>query len=130
MSAWGNNGSARSCEALLKRVEANDPKLTELVALPLKKFGSQEIFRLVKCLESGRNSHLRSLQASGHSIDDYTALEALGRALIPVESIAIGDSNMGDDGVCALCRGLESNERVTTEGNSGLKVIDMSWKNM
>ena len=129
MSAWGKNGSARSCDALLKRVEANDPKLTELLILPLKKFGSQEVFRLAKCLESGKNTNLRSLQASGHGVDDHAALEALGRALVPVESIAIGDSNMGDDGICALCRGLESNERVT-ERNSGLKAIDMSWKNM
>lgn len=129
MSAWGKKGSARSCDALFQRVEANDPKLTELVVLPLKKFGSEELFRLARCLRSGKNTHLQSLQASGHSIDDHMALEALGNALGPLETIAIGDSNMGDGGACALCRGIESNEGVKG-GTSALKSIDMSYKNM
>ena len=119
----------RSCDSLLKRVEANDAKLKELVVLPMKKFGSQEVFRLAKCLESGRNTNLRSLQASGHAVGDVDALEALGRALVLVETIAIGDSEMGDDGVCALCRGLESNESVK-DGSNGLKTIDLSCKKM
>ena len=128
MSAWGKNGSARSCEALLRRVEENDPKLTELVILPLKNFGSAEVLRLAKCFESRSSSHLRSLHASGHSID-CNALEKLGRSLFDVEDIAIGDSNMGDEGVCALCRGMEANERMAA-GSSILRSIDLSWKNM
>ncbi|VEU36840.1 unnamed protein product [Pseudo-nitzschia multistriata] len=132
MSAWGKNGSARSCDDLLKRVEENDPRLTEITVLPLKKFGSREIFRLVKCLDSEKNTHLRSLQASGHGIDDHTALEALGRALgMPLESIAVGDSNMGDGGVCALCRGIECNKKIEDGQNTGgLKAIDLSFKNV
>lgn len=129
MSAWGKNGSARSCEALLRRVEENDPKLTELVILPLKKFGSQEVFRLAVCLDSGKSKNLRSLQASGHQIKDCDALEALGKALAHVESMAIGDSEMGDDGVCALCRGMEANRKIKN-GSSALKSIDLSWKNI
>jgi len=129
MSAWGKNGSARSCEALLRRVEENHPKLTELVILPGKNFGSQEVFRLAKCLESRRSSNLRSLQASGHAIDDCNALEALGRALVQVENIAIGDSDMGDEGVYALCRGMEANESMK-DGSNGLKTVDLSWKNI
>jgi len=129
MSAWGKNGSARSCEALLKRVEENDPKLTELVILPLKKFGSREVFRLAKCLESRGPTNLRSLQASGHAIDDCNALEALGRVLTHVENVAIGDSNMGDEGVCALCRGMEADGKVKNVSNA-LKSIDLSLKNI
>jgi len=140
MSAWGKNGSARSCDALLKRAEENDPRLTELVVLPLKKFGSKELVRLTKCL-NGQNTHLRSLQASGHAIDDHTALEGLGKVLCssPLESIAIGDSNMGDGGVCALCRGIEESlssnegkkkESGSSNNNGGLKTIDLSLKNV
>ena len=129
MSAWGKNGSARSCEALLRRVEENDPRLTELVILPLKKFGSKEVFRLAKCLESTSATHLRSLQASGHAIDNTNALEALGRGLSQIENIAIGDSEMGDEGVRALCRGMESNLK-STDGRIALKSVDLSYKNM
>jgi hypothetical protein len=113
----------------MRRVEKNDPKLTELVILPLKKFGSKEVFQLAKCLESRKNTNLRSLQASGHAIDDCNSLEALGRAIAHIENIAIGDSNMGNDGVCALCRGMEANEKMN-HGSNALKSIDLSMKNM
>ena len=129
MSAWGKNGSARSCESLLNRVEQNDPRLTELVILPLKKFGSNEVLRLAKALESAKNTNLKSLQASGHAIDDVSALEALGRGLSKIESIAIGDSEMGDKGVCALCQGMESNPKLS-DGSIALKSVDLSYKNM
>eukprot|EP00535_Pseudo-nitzschia_heimii_P006831 CAMPEP_0197186018 /NCGR_PEP_ID=MMETSP1423-20130617/13040_1 /TAXON_ID=476441 /ORGANISM="Pseudo-nitzschia heimii, Strain UNC1101" /LENGTH=524 /DNA_ID=CAMNT_0042637217 /DNA_START=77 /DNA_END=1648 /DNA_ORIENTATION=- len=129
MSAWGKNGSARSCEALLRRVERNDPELTDLVILPMKKFGSEEIFRLAKCLESDKSKNLRSLQASGHAIEDISALEALGKVLTRFESIALGDSKMGDDAVCALCRGMEGNEEPK-DGRNALKQMDLSFKNI
>ncbi len=126
MSAWGSSGSARSCESLLKRVEANDPTLTELVVLPLKIFTATEVERLAKALVT-TNTHLTSLKASGHAIEDVSALEALGAALAVSASmveVAIGDSSMGDEGVGALCRGLESKDSFR------LKRIDLSWKSM
>jgi hypothetical protein len=127
MSAWGSNGSARSCEALLKRVEANDPTLTELVILPLKQFGSQDLRRLARALF--HNTHLTSLKASGHGIEDVDALEELGKAMATATSsalidLAIGDSNMGDEAVAALCRGLGSNNN----NKLTLKKLDLSWK--
>jgi len=42
----GSGGSLRSCDALLKRVENNDPQLTELVILPMKLFGPTDLERL------------------------------------------------------------------------------------
>lgn len=42
----GGGGSIRSCDALLKRVEENDPALTELVILPMKVFGPLDVDRL------------------------------------------------------------------------------------
>ena len=129
MSAWGKNGSARSCDALLKRVEQNDPRLSELIILPLKRFGSNELFRLSKALESGINTNLKSLQASGHAIDDVRALEALGRGLSKIESIAIGDSETSDAGVCAFCQGMESNPK-RNDGSIALKSVDLSYKNI
>ncbi len=129
MSAWGKGGSLRSCDAILKRVEANDPRLSELVILPLKNFGSKEVFRLAKYLESTSSTPLRSLQASGHTIDDNDALEALGRGLSQIETIAIGDSKMGDEGVSALCRGMKSNPK-TNKGEIALQSVDLSYKNL
>ncbi|KAG7344379.1 leucine rich repeat LRR-containing protein [Nitzschia inconspicua] len=125
MSAWGVNGSARSCDALLKRVEANDPTLKELVILPLKIFESKDLRRLANALRS--NTHLTTLNASGHHIDDVESLEELGRSLAsqslsPMTELAIGDSQMGDAGVKALCRGLKS------RNNLKLETIDLSWK--
>ena len=38
--AWGS-GTFNSCKALLERVEKNDPKLIELVILPMKVFGEK-----------------------------------------------------------------------------------------
>ena len=145
MSAWGKNGSARSCESLLNQVENNEPNLKECVILPLKTFGSIELLRLASILESGQNTHLRSLQASGHIIDDPVALEALGRALVTsssssagangLETLCIGDSSMGDDGICAICKGFESKLEVIEESSRDsvvymLKGIDLSYKNI
>jgi hypothetical protein len=126
--AWGKGGGVRSFDALLKRVEQNDPKLLELVVLPMKTFGSQEVHRLATILASGVNTHLESLSASGHNIPPE-ALEALGKALATGKSnlvhLAIGDNSMGDAGVCALCQGLAS-----SSGALKLETIDLSWKGM
>ena len=42
----GAGGSLKSCNALLQRVEDNDPRLTELVILPMKTFGVADVERL------------------------------------------------------------------------------------
>lgn len=42
----GKGGALSSCDALLKRVEANDPRLVELVILPMKTFGCADLDRL------------------------------------------------------------------------------------
>ena len=46
LSCRGKGGSLRSCDALLKRVEDDDPRLTELVILPMKTFGAADAERL------------------------------------------------------------------------------------
>ena len=42
----GAGGSLKSCNALLQRVEDNDPRLIELVILPMKTFGVADVERL------------------------------------------------------------------------------------
>lgn len=138
MSAWGKNSSARSCDALLKRVENNDPTFKDIIILPLKTFGSKELKRLAKALPN--NTHLVSIQASGHAIDDVVALEQLGATLmVPSSSsssssslaeLAIGDSSMGDEGVAALCRGIESKALGEEEFQCRLRSVDLGWKGM
>ena len=42
----GAGGSLKSCNSLLQRVEDNDPRLTELVILPMKTFVVADVERL------------------------------------------------------------------------------------
>lgn len=124
--AWGKVGGLSSCDALLKRVEENDPSLVELVILPMKTFGSQEVHRLANILSSGVNTHLKSLSASGHCVPP-DALLALGAAVgkSNLVGLAIGDVSMRDSGACALCKGL-----AASCGPLKLERIDLSWKGM
>lgn len=124
MSAWGKGGSAKSCNALLTRVEANDSTLTELVILPAKTFGATEVERLAAAIGTGNNTHLKSLSASGHAIPP-NSLARLGTAIALKKSclvrISIGHRNMGDEGVVALCSGLN---------DSFLEEVDLVWKDL
>jgi len=130
MPAWGKGGTARSCDALLRKVEQNDPRLTELVILSNKDFGSKEVERLAVAIENGRNTHLASVSASGHSLS-VGSLMRLGAALArggkssAIKHLAIGNKDTGDDGVCALCDGLVSDD---SNGGCQLESIDLSWK--
>eukprot|EP00571_Detonula_confervacea_P009470 CAMPEP_0172313780 /NCGR_PEP_ID=MMETSP1058-20130122/20936_1 /TAXON_ID=83371 /ORGANISM="Detonula confervacea, Strain CCMP 353" /LENGTH=491 /DNA_ID=CAMNT_0013027489 /DNA_START=76 /DNA_END=1548 /DNA_ORIENTATION=+ len=134
--AWGK-GALGSCDALLKRVEDNDPKLTELVILPMKTFGTAELEKLSCAIESGANTNLQSISASGHHLPP-ASLKRFGIALSTqaknaeqsngkkcgISSLAIGSKDMGDEGVIALCEGLK-------ESNGGLlQIIDFGWKNL
>lgn len=124
--AWGS-GELKSCESLISRVELNDPTLKELVVLPMKTFGGSEVERLASILESGKNTHLTLLAASGHSVSPV-ALGRLGAVIASgkcnLVGLAIGDQKMGDAGVAALCASLES-------VNGGkLAVLDLAWKDI
>jgi len=124
--SWG--ASFRSCDALLRRIEENDPKLTDLVILPTKSFGEKDLGRLAKVLESGSNTHWRSLSASSHKISP-AALLKFGKSIASNKNqqlveLAIGGSEMGDDGVCSLCDGLTSND-VTSPS---IEKLDLSYK--
>lgn len=136
--AWGKGGSLNSCDALLKRVENNDPKLIELVILPMKTFGQEDVERLSKAIASGVNTNLQSISASGHDVTPES-LKTFGLALSTqannnndidtssfsgITSVAIGSKDMGDEGVIAFCEGLEGS-------NGGLvQCLDFGWKNI
>ena len=125
--AWGASSGIRSCDDLLRRLEENDPKLEQMVILPMKNFNADAVHRLAAVLASGVNTHLRTLSASGHDVTPE-ALEKLGSALAMGKSklvhLAIGNSNTGDVGVVALCRGLATSESLKLEH------VDLSWKGM
>lgn len=130
---WGT--SLRSCDALLKRVESNDPKLNELVILPMKTFTDDDCRRLSMAIANGTSTNLRSISASGHQLRPE-ALKTLGLAMSTQSAnlcgssssglsyLAIGSKDMGDEGVRSLCEGLE--------GSSGalLQHLDLAWKNI
>jgi hypothetical protein len=154
---YRGSGGFKSCDALLKRVEENDDKLVELVILPMKTFGGAELDRLSNAIgkklillipdtckhcititlycvisspASGKNTNLKSISASGHSIPT-DALKRFGSALSQqtkkfdgIAHIAIGSRDMGDEGVVALCEGLDGS-------NGGLiQTLDLGWKEM
>jgi Leucine Rich repeat len=154
MCAWGGGGSSSrfsSCTDLLRRIADNDPTLTDLVILPMKKFGDDEINALaVAALETGHNDdkddgtktmyHWRTLSASGHAIS-LPALQRFGRAVslsrrYTLVSLAIGHSNLGDNGVEALVNGLlllgTTATTTTTVSSSScpLERLDLSFKNL
>lgn len=134
MSAWGAN--AKSCKSLLDKVEQNDPRLTELFVLPTKSFGGPEVDRLAQIIEQGKNTNLKVLSASGHSIPNES-LYNLGKAIAiaaaketalsltntGITSLAIGDNSMGDEGILAFTKGLAEGG-----GKTMLEEIDLSWK--
>jgi hypothetical protein len=125
--AWGTGGF-KSCDSLLTKVENDDPLLKELVILPIKTFGSPELERLSDILSSGKNTHLTSIFASGHAVTP-DALYKLSQAMASpggkhIKCLSIGDEQMGDEGVEALCRGL-------AHVNGGfLEWLDLSSKNL
>ena len=85
---------------------------------------------------SGANTNLQSISASGHTLPSES-LKQFGAALSAqakqaqennnrygITSLAIGCKDLGDEGVIALCEGLE-------ESKGGLlQVVDLGWKNL
>ena len=79
-------------------------------------------------LESGKNTRLKSISASGHSIPNE-ALEELGSAIASlnhggITCVVIGDQHMGDDGVISLCKHLKDVHGST------LETVDFSFKTL
>lgn len=90
-------------------------------------------------IASGANTNLRTISASGHHLPPESlkqfacALSTQANTLsrqhndgvgCGITSLAIGSKDMCDEGVIALCDGLE-------ESNGGLlRVVDFGWKNM
>ena len=92
---------------------------------------------------SGVNTNLKSISASGHHLPSKS-LKQFGHALSTqavvvaktttnnnndddaygITSLAIGSKDMGDEGIIALCEGLQ-------ESNGGLlQDVDFGWKNL
>jgi len=118
MSAWGSSGAAKSCNTLLTRVERNDPQLKELIILPTKTFGGAELERLASALS--QNTNLISISASGHFLP-LSSLRTLSQVLkhdAHIKQLAIGDNNLGDEGVAAL------------GGFHDLEKLDLAYKNL
>jgi len=131
---WGTaGGGIKSCDSILKRIETNDPQLTELVILPMKNFGVAEVDRLAAAIANGTNTTLKSINASGHAISptsSFTFASAIASANLTgggVTDVAIGDGTMGDEGIVAFCKPLEESGG---SGGGGLEVLDFSFKKL
>ena len=73
----------------------------------MKEFGDAEAERLAAALKS--NTNLKHISASGHRLSN-NALQTLGQAIAVqgrIQSVAIGDSSMGDEGVKSFCSSFE-----------------------
>jgi Leucine Rich repeat len=160
MSAWGNNtnGMSSSSNALLERIERNDSSLPDLILLPMRKIDDVGWNRLIAAISQRGTQPARcltSIQASGHDIASHETVTRLGRAIhassfdVPWKCIAVGKSDMGDDGVVALCTGLaggggggdddgDDGDCSSSSSNTGsssaallrLEALDLSFKGM
>ena len=92
-----------------------------------------------QCTASGANTNLHTISASGHHLPpeslkqfafalstqaNYSSQQKNDSARCGITSLAIGSKDMSDEGVIALCEGLEG-----SNGGS-LRVVDFGWKNM
>lgn len=118
-AAWG---SAKSADALLDRIQRRE--LTHATVLPTKKFGDDQVLRLGKILNSDPHNPLRSLSASGHKVNESSTLLAFGEAcaISQIESLAIGDSTLGNNGTKSLLLGLSKHS------NNDIVSLDLSCK--
>ena len=107
--------------------------MNELVILPMKTFNDDDCRRLSRAIANGTNTNLRSISASGHHLRPES-LQTLGLALSTqgtnlngssgLTYLAIGSKDMGDEGVCSLCEGLEDSNGAL------LRHVDLAWKNI
>ena len=74
--------------------------------------------------ETGTNTHLQALHASGHQVSNES-LQRLGQSLASknnngsvLQSLAIGGLEMGDEGILAFLQGI---------GDASLTVKSMDW---
>ena len=84
-----------------------------------------------------------SLSASGHAVP-VASLERLGKAIAKGNSnlvrLAVGDCQMGDAGVVAICQGLQQHTAQEQEeqqpsqqscrGDNKIQFLDLAWKNL
>ena len=125
--AWGSS-SLRSCTSLWERLERNDPSLTDLFILPTKTVTKADWERCVHAISKhGAQRYLRSIHASGHAIDQES-LQKLSTVLhetslqVSWDELAIGDSNLGSDGVTALVS--------TWNQDTQIESLDLSYKSL
>ena len=118
----------RSCSTLWEKIERNDPTLVDLFILPTKKVTKADWERCVQAIQRhGRQRNIRSIHASGHAID-VESLRQLSKVLcqtsqeVPWGEIAVGDSNIGDDGVIALFSSFEKGFQLAS--------LDLSYKSL
>jgi Ran GTPase-activating protein (RanGAP) involved in mRNA processing and transport len=125
--AWGSS-SLRSCASLLERLERNDASLIDLYILPTKQVTSADWERCCKAIsQHGVARHVRAIHASGHAIEEAllpqisAVLYATGKD-VSWEELAIGDANMGDNGVIALVADWKPDFRLSS--------LDLSYKSL
>jgi hypothetical protein len=133
--AWsGSSGWGSSSEALMLRVEANDPTLRDLVILPTKAWSASQVDRLATALAHGTNTHLCAIHASGHAVPPES-LRSLGQAIAHcghrIQHLAVGDVTMGDAGAQALLDGLTDNGVTSAYAESkSHALLDLSYKGL
>lgn len=134
MCAWGAS-SSKSCDDLIARIERNDPELTDLIILPTKSFGDDELNRLSIVLETAAETlYWRSFAASGHVVSTL-ALARIGAAIAAasasgycqLQAVSIGHFATGDEGIQAFASGLLSGEKPS---QCSLTSLDLSLKGM
>ncbi|ORY98123.1 hypothetical protein BCR43DRAFT_490905 [Syncephalastrum racemosum] len=107
---WGGNDNA--VERWVKQLRENDPKLTTLHIMSMRRLSSQDLVSIFSALST--NTTLKHLYCSGHVLDT-PAVEALAEALTlndSLESLNVGAPDFGQQHALfqAFAEGLAANE--------------------
>lgn len=119
---WGGNDNA--VQRWIKQLEENDPSLTSLHILSMRRLSAQDLKKLFSAL--ARNTTLQELYCSGHALD-REAMEQLSEALTlndTLRKLNVGDSMLGQQPelIQIFSEGLAVNE--------GLEELDLENKGL
>lgn len=107
---WGGNDNA--VERWVKQLRENDPKLTTLHVMSMRRLSSQDLVSIFSAVST--NTTLKQLYCSGHVLDT-ASVEALAEALTlndSLESLNVGTPDFGQQHELfqAFAEGLAANE--------------------
>ena len=123
MCAWGSRPEGGGIDDLIASVR--EGRAEAVCVLPMRSFGDDEAHKLARAFVESGSTGVREIVVSGRHMLSSDAIEALGRAarVARVSRVSIGGArSFGNDGLFALCAGLEGSESERGNGSDGFLV--------